>query len=63
MWNVECGMVAVGNHSTFNIQHSTFFIERSKHLHAILMIAHAARLAAAVHGEDGVAHVHTTQRD
>ena len=24
MWNVECGMVAVGNHSTLNIQHSTF---------------------------------------
>ena len=36
-------------------------IKLRKHLYAILMVAHAACLAAAVHGKDGVAHVDTTQ--
>ena len=38
-------------------------IKLRKHLYAILMVAHAACLAATVHSEDGIAHVDTTQRD
>ena len=36
-------------------------IKLRKHLYAILMVAHAACLAAAVHSKDGVAHVYATQ--
>ena len=35
-------------------------IKLRKHLYAIPMGAHAACLAAAVHGEDGIAHIDTT---
>ena len=38
-------------------------IKLRKHLYAVLMVAHATCLSAAVHGEDGIAHVYTTQWD
>lgn len=40
-----------------------FLIELSKHLHAILMVGHATRLATTVHSEYGITHVDTSQRD
>ena len=36
-------------------------IELREHLYAVLMVAHAACLAATVHSEDGIAHVDATQ--
>ena len=38
-------------------------IELCKGLHAIEMVGHAARFTATVHGEDGIAHVDTAERD
>ena len=38
-----------------------FVVECGKYLDAILMVGHASRLAAAVHGQDGVAHVNPSQ--
>ena len=53
------GLLRVGRESAVPLH----IIKLRKHLYAILMVAHAACLAAAVHGKDGVAHVDTTQRD
>ena len=51
------GLLRVGRESAVPLH----IIKLRKHLYAILMVAHAACLAATVHSEDGVAHVDTTQ--
>ena len=51
------GLLRVGRESAVPLH----IIKLRKHLYAILMVAHAACLAAAVHGEDGITHIDTTQ--
>lgn len=47
----------ISNNLTFCV------IELCKSFDTIEVVGHAARLAAAVHGEDGIAHIDTAQRD
>ena len=51
------GLLRVGRESAVPLH----IIKLCKHLYAILMVAHAACLTTAVHGEDGIAHIDTTQ--
>ena len=51
------GLLRVGRESAVHLH----IIKLRKHLYAVLMVAHAACLTTAVHGEDGIAHIDTTQ--
>ena len=48
--------------SPLTFDFSLFAQEGLKCLDTVFVVCHASRLAAAVHGQDGIAHVDTTKR-